>query len=575
MNVQKIELFITFTLIFSLSSCQNNNTYIETTPSTITKVATSTIYSEETKQATIPVVTSTQTNIEDSADANWWLDSVFYEIFVRSFYDSNRDGVGDFNGITQKMDYLNDNDPATTSDLGITAIWLMPVMPSPSTHGYDVIDYYQVNSQYGTMDDFKAMLKQAHSRGIRVILDLPINHTSSEHPWFIQSQDPQSPYRDWYIWSDTDPGYLGPWDRVVWHPLNGDYFYGYFWEGMPDLNYRNPEVTKEMKNIAKFWLSDVGVDGFRLDAIGALIEDGELQAGTVETHQWFRDFQQFCKGINPSAFTVGEIWERNEIVAPYVANREVDLAFNFDLSFAIVQGINSQDPNIIENEIAKSKALFPYGKYGAFITNHDMDRGMTQFGSSLEKAKIAASIYLTLPGVPFIYYGEEIGMTGVAPDEQGRLPMQWSSDPYAGFSTIAPWKSPQPDYQTVNVLSELEDPSSLLVHYQKLIMIRNSNDIFRKGEVFLNESSNQSIYSITVSYRGKAAIVVINFSDQPITDYDISQPANILSEGDHPLVLLYGTEAPSWISINSSGGFMNFAPSSQIPAYGTIIFQID
>jgi len=344
---------------------------------------------------------------------------------------------------------------------------------------------------------------------------------------------------------------------------------------MPDLNYRNPEVTREMENIAQFWLSDVGVDGFRLDAIGALIEDGEDQVGTVETHQWFRNFQKYCKDINPATFTVGEIWEVNEKVAPYVANREVDLAFNFDLSFAIVQGINSQDPSIVENEIVKSKTLFPYGKYGTFVTNHDMDRGMTQFGSSLEKAKVAASIYLTLPGVPFIYYGEEIGMSGVASDEQGRLPMQWTSDPHAGFSIVDPWRPPQPDFGTVNIQSELVDPSSLLAHYRKLITIRNSNDIFRKGEVFVNEGSNQSIYSITVSNRDKAAIVVINFSDQPITDFTISQSANILSEGDHPLDLLYGNEASSHMSINSSGGFVDFVPSNEIPPYGTIIIQIE
>jgi glycosidase len=573
MNVHRISLFIIFTLLISLSSCQIINRSVET--KIPTEGIISTITPKDTKQIPVPVGTSTLVNSEDSTNESWWLDSVFYEIYVRSFYDSNGDGIGDFNGITQKMNYLNDGDPATTEDLGITAIWLMPVMSSPSTHGYDVTDYYQVNEQYGTMDDFKKMLDLAHSQGIKVILDLPINHTSSEHPWFVQSQDTQSPYREWYIWSDTDPGYPGPWGNVVWHPLNGDFFYGYFWEGMPDLNYRNPEVTREMENIAKFWLQDIGVDGFRLDAIGALIEDGEVQVGTVETHRWFRNFQQFCKSINPATFTVGEIWEVNEIVAPYVANREVDLAFNFDLSFAIVQGINSQDPSIIENEIVKSKALFPYGKYGTFVTNHDMDRGMTQFGSSLEKAKIAASVYLTLPGVPFVYYGEEIGMSGVASDEQGRLPMQWSSDPYAGFSTVDPWSPPQPDFGIINVHSELEDPSSLLAHYQKLITIRNSNDIFRKGEIYVNEGSNQRIYSITVSYRGKVAIVVMNFSDQPIVDFTISQPANILSEGDHPLVLLYGTEASSWISINASGSFIEFAPSSQIPAYGTIIFQIE
>jgi glycosidase len=335
------------------------------------------------------------------------------------------------------LDYLNDGNPATKTDLGVTALWLMPIMKSPTSHGYDVIDYYSVNPQYGTMDDLKELLQKAHQRGIHVILDLPINHTSSQNPWFIQSQDPTSPFRDWYIWSKTDPGYLGPWNQAVWHALNGEFFYGFFWEGMPDLNYRNPAVTDEMQKIVKYWINDVGVDGFRLDAIGDLIEEGTIQIETKETHKWFQNFYQFYKENNPATFMVGEIWSNNEVVVPYIRNHEVDLAFNFDLSSAIIQGINEGNPSIVKEVLEKSESLFPDGMFGAFVTNHDMGRAVTQLGGNLLKAKVAASVYLTIPHtVPFIYYGEEIGMSGLAPDDQCRLPMQWSAAKNAGFSGV-------------------------------------------------------------------------------------------------------------------------------------------
>ena len=505
----------------------------------------------------------------------WWKNAIFYEIFVRSFYDSNGDGIGDFKGIIEKLDYLNDGDPNSISDLGINAIWLMPIMPSPTTHGYDVTDYYDVNPQYGTMDEFREFLKQAHQRGFHVIIDLPINHTSSEHPWFIQSQDPQSTYRDWYIWSDPDPGYLGPWNQVVWHPMNGDYFYGYFWEGMPDLNYRNPKVTAEMENVVRFWVEDIGVDGFRLDAIGALIEDRSQQVETPATHQWFKEFNQFVKELEADIFTVGEVWNTNEIVVPYLKNHEVDLAFNFDLSSAIIRGINENNPAIITEQVQKGKDLFPDGRYGGFVTNHDMERAITQLGGDPEKAKAAASIYLTLPGVPFIYYGEEIGLAGVAPDEQCRLPMHWTSERYAGFSTANPWKSPQSNYHDFNVQKEAGDPGSLLAHYKMLIALRNSEELFRSGIVYINKSRDPSIYSIILSRQGSAILVIVNLSNQEMKDFSISQSAKVFTQGLHSVTDLLRNSAPSQLESNDSGGFQDYQPVDLIPAFGTLIYKIE
>ena len=275
----------------------------------------------------------------DVKDSVWWKDAVFYEIFVRSFADSNGDGIGDFNGLTQKLDYLNDGDPKTTTDLGVTGIWLMPIQPSPSYHGYDVSDYYQINPDYGTIDDFKLFLSEAKKRGIRVLMDLVINHTALDNQWFMMSAGGYAKFADWYIWSDTNPGYKGPWGEDVWHPLAGHYFYGVFSEAMPDLNYRNPDVTAEMDNVADYWLQTVGVDGFRIDGAKHLIEQGETQENTDATHAWFKDFHSYLQTLNPEALTVGEVWSPSDDAAPYVADDELDLVFNFPLADDILAGV--------------------------------------------------------------------------------------------------------------------------------------------------------------------------------------------------------------------------------------------
>jgi glycosidase len=213
----------------------------------------------------------------------WWNDTVFYEVFLRSFYDSNGDGIGDINGLIEKLDYLNDGDPKTKTDLGITGIWLMPIFPSPSYHGYDVKDYYEINPDYGTMEDFNRLLEEAHLRGIRIVIDFVINHTSTEHPWFIEARKGEdSLYRNLYIWSEQKPDYLGPWGQPVWHAnYDQTYYYGVFWSGMPDLNFENQEVTNEINRIAAFWLEDIGVDGFRVDGARHLIEDGDIQKNFI------------------------------------------------------------------------------------------------------------------------------------------------------------------------------------------------------------------------------------------------------------------------------------------------------
>ncbi|HWC65519.1 MAG TPA: alpha-amylase family glycosyl hydrolase, partial [Thermoanaerobaculia bacterium] len=246
---------------------------------------------------------------------------VFYEVFVRSFQDSDGDGIGDLGGLISRLDYLNDGNPDSATSLGVDGIWLMPVFRSPSYHGYDTADYETINPDYGSDADFRRLLDEAHRRGMKVIVDLVVNHTSAEHPWFVDAaSSPSARHRDWYVWSPVDPGWTQPWGGATptWHPLGGAFFYGVFWGGMPDLNFRNPEVRAEIERIAALWLAR-GVDGFRLDAARHLVEDGPgpLQTDTPETHAYWKEFAESVRAVKPDATLVGEIWSDTATIAPY------------------------------------------------------------------------------------------------------------------------------------------------------------------------------------------------------------------------------------------------------------------
>jgi len=420
-------------------------------------------------------------------DTRWWNETVFYEIFVRSFYDSDGDGIGDFNGLTEKLDYLNDGDPITDTDLGITGIWLMPIHESPSYHGYEAIDYRSINPKYGTMEDFKNFLDAAHERGIKVIIDYVMNHTSTEHPWFQKSAAGDPDYRDFYRWSEINPGYNGPWGQRVWHNSHGgrqfdEHYYGLFWSGMPDLNYDNPAVKDSMFAISDFWINEVGVDGFRQDAVIYIDEDGSKLKNTDETLQYWQDFNANLKAANPDAFAVGEAWEPTDIALQYVNDNRLDYVFEFDLANAILEGVNSGSANPILSHMQTVYNEYPFLQFGTFLTNHDQNRVMNVLGEDTEKAKVAASLYLTLPGIPYLYYGEEVGMLGQKPDENIRLPMQWSSEPNAGFTTGTPWRTPNSNFADFNVEEMQDDENSLYSHYRDLIHFRNDTPALQTGE---------------------------------------------------------------------------------------------
>ena len=504
----------------------------------------------------------------------WWNDTVFYQIFVRSFYDSNGDGIGDFNGIIEKLDYLNDGDPRTTTDLGITGLWLMPINPSTSYHGYDVTDYYAVHPDFGTLEDFRRLIEACHARGIRVIIDMVFNHTSVEHPWFQEARDnPDSDRRDWYIWAEEDPNYRGPWNQEVWYPTVSGYYYAVFWSGMPDLNYTNPEVTAEMEHVSRFWLDDVGVDGFRLDAARHLIEDGQEQENTDATHAWWKNFRAIYKAINPDALTVGEIWTTNYAVVGYVKGDELDLAFNFDLASAILSYVGSRDAENMAASLRRSFDLFPQGTYATFITNHDQERTMSAFFKDIDLARLASSVLFTGPGVPFIYYGEEIGMTGTKPDPNLRTPMQWSAEHAAGFTTGAAWGSVNRNYTEVNVAAQTEDPNSLLSYYRTLIHLRNNHAALRVGEFTLLNTDHDSVLAFLRHSQEETLLVIINLGEEAVSQVTLSVNRSPLA-GSYRGIALLGEAEIADLVVTDMGGFSDYIPLNEMPANGALVIQL-
>jgi len=524
--------------------------------------------------APTPTPTPASLLVEGTDGNPWWNDTVFYEVFVRSFYDSNGDGKGDLQGLIQKLDYLNDGDPDTHDDLGVTGIWLMPINPSPSYHGYDVTDYYDVNPDYGTLDDMKQLLEEAHKRDIRVIMDLVLNHTSAKHPWFIDAKDVNSPYHDWYIWSKEDPGYLGPWNEKVWiKASNGLYYYAMFWDQMPDLNYRTEAVTDEMEKVVSFWLKDVGVDGFRLDAARHLIEDGTNQANTPETHAWFKDFRPFYKGINPQAITVGEVADTSFSAVSYIKGDELDLVFNFDLGNSIMTAVNGGDAAKLSNALSFENGLFENAQMATFLTNHDQNRVMSVFGNDVEKGKAAATVLLTMPGVPFIYYGEEIGLTGSKPDENIRTPMQWSAEKFAGFSTEHAWASPKPGYEKKNVAVQLADAESLLRHYIKLIQLRNEHEALRIGTLYKVATGSTSVYAGLRVSDEEVFLIIINLSDKPIDDLKLDLSDRVL-KGTYSVEDLLNGGQYADLSAAENGSFSDYQPVTQLPANANLVLKL-
>jgi len=487
-----------------------------------------------------------QRAVRSVPNREWARGAVFYEIFVRSFSDSDGDGKGDLNGLISKLDYLNDGNPATTSDLGIDAIWLMPIFQSPSYHGYDTTDYETIEKDYGSNADFQRLLQEAHKRGIRVILDFVMNHTSSDHPWFIESaSSPTSPKRDWYVWSATNPGWTQPWggNYPTWYPKNGAYYYAVFWSGMPDLNYTTPEVKAEMFRLARYWLAQ-GVDGYRLDATRYLVETGPGagQADTPETHQVLKELAAEVRQTKPESILVAENTVDTRTLATYFDDGLMN--FNFPLASSVIDGVNSSNANRIRQTLLDVIAAYPHGVIDApFLTNHDQTRLATVLGNDAGKLRNAAAILLTLPGAPFLYYGEEVGLQNgpTSADESKRTPMPWNSS--GGFTTGPPWFAYAPGLATNNVASQMNDPGSLLSYYRNWIAARKRSTGLMKGDITPLETGTQ-ILAFTRDSGDERVLVVHNLSDSVVD----AGPMNVSAAGFETIYADTGVSDPSGAS---------------------------
>lgn len=447
----------------------------------------------------------------------------FYEVFLYSFCDSDGDGIGDINGLISKLDYLNDGDDTTTDDLGVNGIWLMPIMESPSYHKYDTVDYMKVDSQYGTNDDFKNLIEDCHSRGINVIIDLAMNHSSSEHPWFKEAysyvqglgEDEEidlsaCPYAGYYNFTKEYAKGYSEVEGTDW------YYESQFTYSMPDLNLLNPQVQKEYEDIASYWLS-LGVDGFRLDAV-KYFEIGDTEA-CVDTLKWFNDY---VKSVNPDAYIVCECWDTQNEYAKYYASG-VDSMFDF--AFADKGGFIANTLNGKKKASSFVDALVDeqelYASYSdsyinaPFYTNHDMGRSAGYYPGEegLVKVKMAQAMNLLSSGNVFLYYGEELGMKGSGADENKRAPMQWSSDASNDGMCKGPDNMESFEMKYPALDQQKDDESSIYNFVKDAILIRNQNPEIARGQVEnLTQISSDTIAAMKKTYGDSSILLIYNVS---------------------------------------------------------------
>jgi alpha-glucosidase len=490
----------------------------------------------------------------------WWQGGVIYQIYPRSFQDSNGDGIGDLRGITSRLDHLNDG---SERSLGIDAIWLSPTFPSPmKDFGYDVSDYCDVHPDFGDLAAMDELIAACHARGIRLLLDYVPNHSSDQHPWFLESRSSRdSPKRGWYYWRDPAPGggppnnWLsafggGAWE---WDERTGQYYLHSFLKEQPDLNWRNPEVVAAMHDVLRFWLRR-GIDGFRIDALGRALKDPQMrdnppnpnwmpEAGLpqrfAQIERYNRDWPDeidVVRGIRrvldefPERMAVGEVFGSPETLAWYLGGEALDglnLAFNFHLIGGYGAPHTRWDAAMFRELVDAAQLALPPGAIPAYVMgNHDQPRLVSRYGRAA--APSAAVLLLTLPGTPFIYYGEEIGMEDVPiaeaqardPARHGaigrdpeRTPMQWSDAPGAGFSRGSPWL-PLGDLR-INVAAQSDDPDSLLNLYRRLIWQRKRSPALRSGAYVSVPGTPDGVYGFLRSVAEQRALTLVNFGGGP------------------------------------------------------------
>ena len=502
-------------------------------------------------------------NVTSAQHAPSWVHgATCYEVFVRSFYDSDGDGIGDLEGLTAKLDYINDGNPRSEKSLGARCVWLMPIVESPSYHGYDATDYYHVARAYGTNADFKRFVAAAHRRGIRVLVDMVLNHTSNEHPWFRAAmRDTASPYRKWYRWSTTKPDSKGPWGQEVWYksPVRDEYYYAVFWSGMPDLNYETPALRAEVKKIARFWLREMGVDGFRLDAVPFLMEDGGKLAGSPGTHALLHEYAAYVRSVRSDAYTVGEVYDSLGMVLTYYPD-QLDSYFAFELADSIVAAVRSGRGDGMLGPALRLQNAVPNDRTSPFLRNHDQPRTRTELGGDMRRARLASFILLTMPGLPFVYYGEEIGMEGAKPDERLRTPMQWTTGHAGGFTRGTPWEALQDDSSTTTVEAEAGDSSSVLAMNRRMIHLRSRVPALGDGTLVPLRSSHDGV-SAYLRRRGESIVLVVaNLTSETLNGVTFSSNNGALPTGRWSVRSLIDRSAAAPLTIAAGGRLDAYTP---------------
>lgn len=524
---------------------------------------------------------------------DWYKDAVIYEVQVRAFCDSNGDGKGDLAGLTSKLDYLQ--------ALGVDTIWMLPIFPSPlRDDGYDVADYTQIHPHFGALEDFKALLEAAHARGLRVLVELVINHTSDQHPWFQASRDPQHPehakYRDWYVWSDTDDKYRGV--RIIFldtepsnwsfDPVRGQYFWHRFFSHQPDLNYDNPEVQRAMLKTVQYWI-DLGVDGFRVDAPPYLFErEGTSCENLPETHAYCKRLRAFVDAYAPGTFLLSEanMWPE-DVIEYFGDGDEFHMNFHFPLMPRIFMALAKQDRSDIEAIMARTPELPEGCQWGTFLRCHDeltlemvtpedrqfmwdfyapeprmrLNLGIRRrlaplLNNDRAAIEVANSILLTFIGSPVLYYGDEIGMGDNIwlHDRDGvRTPMQWNAGPNAGFSDapagalyLPVIDDPVYGYQKVNVAAQEADPHSLLNRMRYLLKVRRQYRAFGRGTLRLLDVQPKSVLAYTRVDADETFVVVNNLAPDavtvtlPLTEFAGRTPVDVLTDETLPVIAAEG-----------------------------------
>src|SRR5216110_3844048 len=452
----------------------------------------------------------------------------------------------------------------------------MPVAASPSYHGYDVSHYYRVEPAYGTNDDFKRLMAAAQRRAIVVLVDMVLNHSSSEHPYFQAAlRDTTSPYRAWYRFSPTLLG-KGPWGGEAWHrsPVRDEYYYGVFWSGMPDLNYQTPAVRKEANKIATFWLREMGVDGFRLDAVPYVVEEGTCLAGCPGTHAFLREYAAHVRSVKRDAYTVGEVWANIDAMLPYYPD-QLTSYFAFELSDSLLSAVRSGSATGLLTGFLRLQDTLPAYRWSPFLTNHDQTRTLTALGGDVGRAKLAATLLLTLPGLPFVYYGEEIGMTGDKPDERLRTPMQWSPRSGVGFTTGKPWETPQADSLTTNVAVENRDPKSLLNLYRQLIHLRKQNEALATGTLLPLSTSSAQVAAYLRRTSRRAVLVVANLGGAAVSGVAIASAERALPPRAYTPRNLLGGPDGAKLHVGADGRLREYVPVAAIGPRESLVLDLE